>query len=112
MCDDYAPGDLVQSMLGWREAFNAPPSVLTRLLPTALPPEALLGVAGLPGLTAFVGMDKLIKLQAGEVVFVSAASGAVGSVACQIAKIAGATVIGSAGGADKCTFLRQIGVAM
>ena len=109
-CGDFAPGDLVRSMLGWREAFNAPPSALTKLLPTTLPLEALLGVAGLPGLTAFVGMDKVVKLQAGEVIFVSAASGAVGSVACQIAKVVGATVIGSAGGAEKCAFLREIGV--
>ena len=108
-CADFAPGDLVQSMLGWREAFNAPPSALTKV-PTTLPPEALLGAAGLPGLTAFVGLDKVIQLRAGEVIFVSAASGAVGSVACQIAKVVGATVIGSAGGAAKCDFLREIGV--
>ena len=109
-CEDFTPGDLVQSMLGWREAFNAPPSALTKVRPTTLPPEALLGAAGLPGLTAFVGVDKVIKLRAGEVIFVSAASGAVGSVACQIAKVVGAIVIGSAGGAEKCTFLREIGV--
>ncbi|MCW6513189.1 NADP-dependent oxidoreductase [Hyphomicrobiales bacterium BP6-180914] len=109
-CEGFAPGDLVQSMLGWREAFNAPPSALTKVPTTGLPPEALLGVAGLPGLTAFLGVTKVVKLQAGEVVFVSAASGAVGSAACQIAKAAGATVIGSAGGAEKCAFLREIGV--
>ena len=109
-CEDFAPGDLVQSMLGWREAFNAAPSVLTKVRSTTLPPEALLGVAGLPGLTAFVGVDKVAKPCAGEVIFISAASGAVGSVACQIAKAAGATVIGSAGGAEKCAFLREIGV--
>ncbi len=109
-CEGFAAGDLVQSMLGWREAFNAPPSALTKVPPTNLPPEALLGVAGLPGLTAFVGVDRVVKLRAGETLFVSAASGAVGSVACQIAKIIGATVIGSAGGADKCAFLREIGV--
>ncbi len=108
-CQDFSPGDLVQSMLGWREAFNAPPSALTKVAPTGLPPEALLGAAGLPGLTAFVGVDKVIKLQAGDVIFVSAASGAVGSVACQVAKVVGATVIGSAGGAAKCAFLRKIG---
>ncbi len=109
-CEDFAPGDLVQSMLGWREAFNAAPSVLTKVRSTTLPPEALLGVAGLPGLTAFVGVDKVAKPCAGEVIFISAASGAVGSAACQIAKAAGATVIGSAGGAEKCAFLREIGV--
>ena len=100
MCEDFAPGDLVQSMLGWREAFNAPPAALTKVKPTSLPPEALLGAAGLPGLTAFVGVDRVVELQAGEVICGSAASGAVGSVACQIAKVVGATVIGSAGGAE------------
>ena len=109
-CADLEPGDLVQSMLGWREAFNAPPSALTKVPRSTLPPEALLGVAGLPGLTAFVGVDRIVKLRAGEVIFISAASGAVGSVACQIAKVVGATVIGSAGGAAKCAFLREIGV--
>ena len=109
-CEGFAPGDLVQSMLGWREAFNAPASALTKVPSTNLPPEALLGVAGLPGLTAFVGVEKVIQLRAGEVFFVSAASGAVGAVACQIAKLRGATVIGSAGGAEKCAFLREIGV--
>ena len=109
-CEYFAPGDLVQSMLGWREAFNAAPSALTKVPQTALPPEALLGVAGLPGLTAFVGVDKVLRLRAGEVIFISAASGAVGSAACQFAKMVGATVVGSAGGPEKCAFLRDIGV--
>ncbi len=106
----FAPGDLVQSMFGWREAFNAAPSAGIQKLPAFdLPPEAYLGVAGLPGLTAFVGLTKIAKLKAHETIFVSAAAGAVGSVACQIAKITGATVIGSAGGAEKCALLTEIG---
>jgi len=104
------PGDLVQSMLGWREAFNAPGLVVQKLPGEDLPPEAYLGVAGLPGLTAYAGLVKVAGIKAGEVVFVSAAAGAVGSAACQIAKIYGATVIGSAGREDKCAFLREIGV--
>ena len=106
----FAPGDLVQSMMGWREAFTAPAAELRKLPELGLPPEAYLGVAGLPGLTAFVGVDRIARVQAGEVVFVSAASGAVGSVACQLAKIRGATVIGSAGGPEKCAYLKGIGV--
>ena len=106
----FAPGDLVQSMMGWREAFTAPGAELRKLPELGLPPEAYLGVAGLPGLTALVGVDKIARVQAGEVVFVSAASGAVGSVACQLAKIRGATVIGSAGGPEKCAYLKEIGV--
>lgn len=108
--DGLKPGDLVQSMLGWREAFNAPGMVLQKIPGDGLPPEAYLGVLGLPGLTAYAGLLKVTGVKAGETVFVSAASGAVGSAACQIAKIKGATVIGSAGRADKCAFLREIGV--
>ena len=107
---ELKPGDLVQSMLGWREAFNAPAATLHKLPSFALPPEAYLGVAGMPGLTAHVGLLQVAELAAGDVLFVSAASGAVGSVACQIARIKGATVIGSAGGAEKCDFVRTLGV--
>ena len=108
-CAGFAEGDLVQSMLGWREVFNAPASVLRKLPDTDLPPQALLGVAGLPGLTAFVGLENIARVQAGETLFVSGGAGAVGSAACQIARIKGATVMASAGGAEKCAFLRDIG---
>ena len=64
-----------------------------------LPPQAFLGVVGMPGLTAWVGLLKIAALKPGDVVFVSAAAGAVGSVVCQMAKIKGHAVIGSAGGA-------------
>jgi NADPH-dependent curcumin reductase CurA len=64
----------------------------------------------MPGLTAWVGLLKIAMPRPGDVVFVSAASGAVGSVACQIAKLKGHTVIGSAGGAAKCAFVKDIGV--
>jgi hypothetical protein len=105
-----APGDLVQSMLGWREVFNAPAKALQKLPDLGVPPQAFLGVAGMPGLTAYVGLLDIAGLKEGDVVFVSAAAGAVGSVVCQIAKIKGHTVIGSAGGADKIAFLKEIGV--
>src|SRR6478752_4807792 len=97
-------------MFGWRESFNAPAANLQKLETFGLPPQAFLGVAGMPGLTAWVGLLKIAALKPGDVVFVSAAAGAVGSVVCQIAKIKGHTVIGSAGGADKGAFLREIGV--
>lgn len=106
----FKPGDLVSTMFGWREAFNAPVGTLQKLDTFGLPPQAFLGVAGMPGLTAWVGLLKIAALKPGDVVFVSAAAGAVGSVVCQIAKIKGHTVIGSAGGADKGAFLKQIGV--
>ncbi len=104
------PGDTVTSMLGWRDTFNAPAAALQKVDAERLPAEAYLGIAGLTGLTAHFGLLEVAGLRAGETVFVSAAAGAVGSVACQIAKIKGATVIGSAGGAEKCAWLREIGV--
>ena len=73
--DGFAPGDLVQSMLGWREAFTAPAQTLQKLDAHGLPPEAFLGVAGMPGMTAWVGLTKIAQLQEGETVFVSAAAG-------------------------------------
>jgi len=103
-------GDLVQSFFGWREAFNAPAAAVQKLDTHGLPPQAFLGFAGMPGLTAYVGLLRIAELKAGDVVFVSGAAGAVGSVACQIAKLKGHTVIGSAGGAQKVGFLRDIGV--
>ena len=81
------PGDLVSSFFGWREAFNAPAETLQKLETHGLPPEAFLGFAGMPGLTAYVGLLKVAALKDGDVVFVSGAAGAVGSVVCQIAKL-------------------------
>ena len=103
-------GDLVQSGLGWREGFNAPASAVQKLDPRGLPVQAFLGAAGMPGLTAYVGLLKVAALKDGDVVFVSGAAGAVGSMVCQIAKAKGHTVIGSAGGAEKVAYLKEIGV--
>jgi NADPH-dependent curcumin reductase CurA len=103
-------GDLVQSFFGWREAFNAPAQAVQKLETHGLAPEAFLGFAGMPGLTAYVGLVRIAEMKAGDVVFVSGAAGAVGSVACQIAKLKGHTVIGSAGGPEKVAFLKEIGV--
>jgi len=64
----------------------------------------------MPGLTAYAGLLKVASLKAGDVVFVSAAAGAVGQIVCQIAKVKGHTVIGSAGGADKVAYLKELGV--
>ncbi len=105
----FAVGDTVLSGMAWRELFNAPAGTLTKIDVSKIPPQAYLGVAGMPGLTAYVGLLKIAAMKEGETVFVSAASGAVGSVVCQIAKIKGGRVIGSAGGADKIAFLREIG---
>jgi NADPH-dependent curcumin reductase CurA len=106
----FRPGDLVLSSFGWREVFNAPARTLRKLDTKGLPPQLFLSVAGMPGLTAYVGLLKIAALQPGDVVFVSAAAGAVGQVVCQIAKIKGHKVIGSAGGAQKVAWLKEIGV--
>ena len=104
----FAPGDLVFSRLGWREIFNAPASALQLRDKATLPSQAWLCFAGMPGLTAYAGLVRVATLKAGDVVFVSAASGAVGSIACQIARNMGCKVIGSAGGPDKTAFLRDV----
>jgi NADPH-dependent curcumin reductase CurA len=104
------PGHLVRTMSGWREAVDARPDELEYLDPRSLPPETYLGVAGVSGLSAYAGLVRVAQLKAGETLFVSAASGAVGMVACQVGRILGARVVGSAGGAAKCAFLREIGV--
>jgi NADPH-dependent curcumin reductase CurA len=103
-------GDLVSTFFGWRESFNAPAAAVEKLDTHGLPPQAFLGAAGMPGLTAYVGLLKIAALKDGDVVFVSGAAGAVGHIVCQIAKLKGHTVIGSAGGAEKMAYLKEIGV--
>ena len=105
----FQPGDVVMSELGWREAYNAPAEAVRKLDSRGLPGEAFLGIAGVPGMTAWADMLRVAEVTAEDVVWVSGAAGAVGSVACQIARIKGAKVIGSAGGAEKLAFLREIG---
>ena len=106
---DFKPGDLVSSMFGWREAFDAKAEHVQKIDAQGVAPQAYLGVAGMPGMTAWAGLTQVAEVKAGDVVFVSAASGAVGQVVCQIAKLKGATVVGSAGGAEKCAWVREIG---
>jgi NADPH-dependent curcumin reductase CurA len=108
---DFSEGDLVSSMAGWRGGFTASPEeVMARKLPeTGLPESAFLGVAGMPGLTAYAGILRVAELKEGDTVFVSGAAGAVGSTVVQIAKIKGCTVIGSAGGPEKCEFVKSLG---
>ena len=108
----FVSGDIVLSMYGWREAFTAKPAeaAMQKLEPRGLPPQSFLGVMGMPGMTAYLGLFKIACMQPGETVFVTAAAGAVGHVVCQLAKIRGGRVIGSAGGAQKCARLREMGV--
>lgn len=100
-----APGDLVTSNLGWREAFTAPASTLAKVADATLPPSYYLGALGMPGLTAYVGVIDIAGMRAGETMFVSGAAGAVGSIAGQVAKVTGCRVIGSAGTDEKVRWL-------
>ncbi len=104
---DFRPGDLVFSRLGWREAFNAPATALQHRDKALLPPQSYLTFAGTTGLTAYAGLFHVGGLKPGDTVFVSAASGGVGSLVCQIAKLKGHKVIGAAGGERKLAFLRD-----
>ncbi|MBL8530772.1 MAG: NADP-dependent oxidoreductase [Hyphomonadaceae bacterium] len=106
----FQTGDLVQSFLGWREGFVAPASALTKLPATGAPPQAYLGVLGMPGMTAYSSFHRIGEPKAGDVVFVSGAGGAVGATVCQIAKIRGCTVVASAGSDAKLNWLKGVGV--
>jgi hypothetical protein len=101
----FQAGDYVLSMSGWREWYLSDGEGLTKIDPTRAPIQAYLGVLGMPGLTAYVGLLHIAELKEEDRVFVSAASGAVGAIACQIAKNKGCRVAGSAGSAEKCAYL-------
>src|SRR3954467_1479909 len=101
----WKPGDLVLSFSGWQEYAVADPEGLRKLDPSLAPVSTALGVLGMPGLTAYTGLLNIGQPKAGEMVVVSAASGAVGSVVGQIAKIKGTRVVGIAGSSDKCKYL-------
>jgi len=90
---------------GWQLYSAVPASGLIKLDPAAAPLSTALGVLGMPGLTAYVGLSEIGRPQRGETVVVSAASGAVGAVVGQLAKRAGARAVGIAGGADKCRYV-------
>jgi NADPH-dependent curcumin reductase CurA len=103
------PGDLVQHMAGWRDEAVVAARTAQKLPDIGAPPQQFLGVLGVTGLTAYFGLLDAASAKQGDVVFVSAAAGAVGSVVVQIAKAKGMTVIGSAGGQEKCDFVRSLG---
>jgi NADPH-dependent curcumin reductase CurA len=103
----FARGDIVYSLNGWRELWVGPPEHVTHVDPDLAPLSAYLGVMGMPGFTAWIGLREIAGLQPGETVFVSSAAGAVGSVACQIAKLDGCRVIGSAGSPAKTQWLQD-----
>jgi NADPH-dependent curcumin reductase CurA len=101
----WREGDYVLGGYGWQLYSAVPAHNLVKLDPSEGPLSTALGVLGMPGLTAYVGLSDIGRPQRGETVVVSAASGAVGAVVGQLAKRAGARAIGIAGGAGKCRYV-------
>lgn len=104
--EGFAVGDTVLHNLGWRDYAAVDAAAAVKIDPEVAPPGAYLGVLGMPGLTAYVGLLEVAAFREGDVVFVSGAAGAVGQVAGQVARLRGAKrVIGSAGSAEKVKYL-------
>jgi NADPH-dependent curcumin reductase len=101
----FAKGDFVAGMDGWQAFASSPPKGLRKLDPHLAPISTALGVLGMPGLTAYVGVVDIANVQRGETFVVSAASGAVGSVAGQLARLKGCRVVGVAGTREKCDYV-------
>jgi NADPH-dependent curcumin reductase CurA len=103
---DFKQGDVVISSLGWREYFIAVPKALHLVSREIQPLSVYLGALGMTGMTAWAGLN-LVEVKDGDVIFISGAAGAVGSVAGQLAKLRGCRVIGAAGSAEKVKFLQE-----
>ncbi|MES2760135.1 MAG: NADP-dependent oxidoreductase [Pseudomonadota bacterium] len=101
----FAVGDKVVGMAGWAEMGVSDGSMLRKVDTSQVPLSAYLGVAGMPGMTAWYGLNQIMDPKPGETVVVSAASGAVGSVVGQLARLKGCRVVGIAGGKEKCAYV-------
>ena len=102
---DFAPGDIVEGRIGWQAYGVSDGEGMRKVDPGLAPVSTALGILGMPGLTAYFGLLDICRPEAGETVVVSAASGAVGSVVGQIAKLKGCRVVGIAGGPIKTSYL-------
>jgi NADPH-dependent curcumin reductase CurA len=107
--DGFAPGDLVMHMGGWRDEAVVSARTVMKLPDVGASTQQFLSALGITGATAYFGLLDAASAKEGETVFVSAAAGAVGSMVVQIAKAKGMTVIGSAGGKEKCEYVRSLG---
>ncbi|RFA27253.1 NADP-dependent oxidoreductase [Alkalilimnicola ehrlichii] len=103
--DGFAPGEIVLSSNGWQEYALSDGTAVRKLDPAVAPVTTALGVLGMPGFTAYVGLLEHGRPKPGDTVAVSAASGAVGQVVGQIAKLKGARAVGIAGSDDKCRYV-------
>jgi NADPH-dependent curcumin reductase CurA len=101
----FKVGDKVVGMLGWSEMAVTDGALLRKVDTTHVPLSAYLGAVGMPGMTAWYGLTQIMQPKAGETIVVSAASGAVGSVVGQLAKLRGCRAVGIAGGAEKCDYV-------
>jgi hypothetical protein len=104
---NFREGDYASGGYGWQTYSAVDGGALTRLDPAAAPISTALGILGMPGLTAYVGLKTIGQPKSGETAVISAASGAVGAVAGQLAKRDGCRVVGIAGGADKCRYVTE-----
>ncbi len=103
----FQPGDKVVGMLGWQHYGVASGRALQKVDTTHVPLSAYLGPVGMPGVTAWYGLNRICEPRPAETVVVTAASGAVGSVVGQLAKAKGCRVVGVAGGAQKCRYVTE-----
>jgi len=101
----FATGETVVGMFGWQEYGLSDGTLLMKVDTRAVPMSAYLGAVGMPGVTAWYGLNRICRPKAGETVLVSAASGAVGGIVGQLAKQAGCRVVGIAGGQEKCDYV-------
>lgn len=101
----FSVGDKVQGMQGWAEMGVSDGALLRKLDTARIPLSAYLGAVGMPGMTAWYGLTQIMQPKEGETIVVSAASGAVGSVVGQLAKLRGCRTVGIAGGSEKCDYV-------
>lgn len=101
----FAVGDTVVGMLGWAEMGVSDGALLRKVDASRIPLSAYLGVLGMPGMTAWYGLNRIMRPSAGETILVSAASGAVGSAVGQLARLHGCRAVGIAGGPEKCAYV-------